>query len=403
MGQHSATVSLTDSALTDATGSRARDAGIDMDIVVIGGGYAGLAALIELRSRLPAARLHLVDPDSHHLKVTQLHTTVTRPVDAIRVPFDELAERYDFEHHRALAGRKRGFDVADVAAWADKGELRLGKARLRFDALVIATGGRPPALPGSDETLDLADLRGTGAMPVVDRLAGLGREVAVSVVGGGATGIQFLFELGEALKARRVPAVLRLVDMADRMLEAQPAAFHDYARLRMAAAGYDYLAHTKYLGQENGEIQLEDVESGEVRALASDVALLFPGAAPWPEALEANRFGELVADGVSLPGVYVAGDCSRLDGPGLNAMTAQAAVRKGKHVAMNIARDARGSALLGYTFRELGYVVSLGSLDAVGWMLTRGNVVKGLGAFAIKELIERQYDLFVSGVDTYLV
>ncbi len=390
-------------ALNNREDGRGRDAGIDLDIVVVGGGYAGLAALIELRARLPAASLHLVDPATHHLKVTQLHTTTDRPVDAIRVPFDELADRYDFEHHRASAGRKRGFGAHDLATWADKGELRMGKSRLRFDALVVATGGRPPTLPGGDETADLAQLRQTGAAPVVDRLAGLGREVAVSVVGGGATGVQFLFELGETLKARRVPAVLRLIDMADRLLEGQPAAFHDYARLRLAAAGYDYLPSTRYLHQADGEIRLEDMVSGEVRSLASDVALLYPGTAPWPERLQANRYGQLVVDGVSRPRVFVAGDCSRLDGPGLNAMTAQAAVRKGKHAAMNIARDARGSALLGYTFGELGYVVSLGSLDAVGWMLTRRNVVKGLGAFAIKELIERQYDLFVGGVDTYLV
>jgi len=48
-------------------------------------------------------------------------------------------------------------------------------------------------------------------------------------------------------------------------------------------------------------------------------------------------------------------------------------------------------------------VVSLGPEDAVGWLAVENNVVTGVPALAIKEIVEAQYDLLLSGVDTYLV
>lgn len=103
-----------------------------------------------------------------------------------------------------------------------------------------------------------------------------------------------------------------------------------------------------------------------------------------------------------LENVFTAGDCSRFDGNGLNSMSAQAAVRKGKAVAANIARALSGRKLERYNYREVGYFLSLGYWDGLGWIGLPGNVLSGLPALAIKEVIEAQFDLFVGGVDTYL-
>lgn len=85
-------------------------------------------------------------------------------------------------------------------------------------------------------------------------------------------------------------------------------------------------------------------------------------------------------------------------------MTAQSAVRKGKLAARNILRHSGMLKVLEpYLHRDLGYVVSLGPDDAVGWLAVENNVVKGIPAQVIKEVVETQYDLLLSGVDTYLV
>ena len=86
------------------------------------------------------------------------------------------------------------------------------------------------------------------------------------------------------------------------------------------------------------------------------------------------------------------------------SMTAQSAVRKGMLAARNILRHSGSFKLLEpYFHRDLGYVVSLGPADAVGWLALEGNVVNGIPALVIKEIVEAQYDLLLTGIDTYVV
>ena len=70
-------------------------------VIVIGGGYAGLATIVGLRS-LPGTEveIHLIDPGEYHVKLTALHETFDRSLDAVRVPYEELAQRFGFCHHR---------------------------------------------------------------------------------------------------------------------------------------------------------------------------------------------------------------------------------------------------------------------------------------------------------------
>jgi NADH dehydrogenase len=85
-------------------------------------------------------------------------------------------------------------------------------------------------------------------------------------------------------------------------------------------------------------------------------------------------------------------------------MSAQSAVRKGRLVARNILRAAGPVKIMEpYLHRELGYVISMGPSDAIGWLGFESNVVAGLPAGLAKEVIEAQYDLLLTGIDTYIL
>ncbi len=135
----------------------------------------------------------------------------------------------------------------------------------------------------------------------------------------------------------------------------------------------------------------------------SPLTLLLGGLIPTPLELECNAFGQVLVQGSPLPSIFAAGDCARYPAPGLDSLTAQAAVRKGRLVAENILRLAAGMRPLAYDYRELGYFLSLGSLDGIGWLLSRASVLKGTPALAVKQAIEAQFQLLLRGVDTYLV
>ena len=43
-----------------------------LKLIIIGGGYAGLSALITLRKQAPDAEITLIDPRPYHLIITRL-------------------------------------------------------------------------------------------------------------------------------------------------------------------------------------------------------------------------------------------------------------------------------------------------------------------------------------------
>lgn len=370
-----------------------------MRVIVIGGGYAGMAVVIGLRRAAPDAEIHVVDPREHHLKLTQLQQTLRRPLDDIRIPFARLARRYHFTHHRSALS----FDEATLRDWQWNKALPLPAGPTPFDYLVIATGAGSRRLPGGRCVYTQEDFCRQEGRSIIDHMLTRteGRERQFSVVGAGATGVQFLFELNDVLQSRGVDYRLRLLSQSDRLLPGFPRGFHDYILTRLRQAGVDYLPQTRYRGQRGTQLELENTQTGETQVLPSDLTLLFPGVAPQPYAIQANRYGQALAGDALLPNIFAAGDCARFASRGLNALSAQAAVRKGKQVVANILRLQQKRLPYIYAYDELGYFVSLGSWDGVGWLLLKLNVLSGLAASVIKEAIEAQYDLFVDGLDLY--
>lgn len=111
-------------------------------VVVVGGGFAGLGAAYTLRKRLPESdRVTVVAPSPFFIFTPSL----------IWTPFSRTVADASFELGPALAemgiefiaSYVRGVDVAHNTLTTDEGELR-------FDRLVITTGGRPDAgrIPG---------------------------------------------------------------------------------------------------------------------------------------------------------------------------------------------------------------------------------------------------------------
>jgi NADH dehydrogenase len=223
----------------------------------------------------------------------------------------------------------------------------------------------------------------------------------ISVVGGGATGLQFLFELYDLLNNRDIRHRLRLIYRSDHILANLPKPFHTYIDKRLQQAKIKCIPHTEFQCQDKDKIYLRDLKSDQSYELLSELTLLFPGVAPNPWQLQANRYGQVVIDKVSLPHVFAAGDCAHFASSGLNRLTAQAAVRKGKQVAHNIKRLQQNRLPYIYAYRELGYFISLGLRDGIGWIIVKNNIIRGLPAFAVKEMIETQYSLLTEGVDLY--
>ena len=369
-------------------------------VVVLGGGYAGLACLIELRKKDKNLELHLLDADADHCKITNLHKTFQHPLEKFTVSYAELAKKFHFTFHQ----HRLDFSEQDLPRWHQQQRISLPQAELPFDWLVVATGTAPIQLHAGPASFGQTELRRGQGKALLEKFLKTGsvEPLQLSLVGGGATGVQMLFELHEQLRSKRVPNKLRLIDQNQRLVPNLPEGAHNYIVKKLRRAGIDYLPGTNYLSQTDSLIQLSELATGREFSLPSQQTLQFSGVSAAPSTVQTNAYGQVLSNGTALENVLSAGDCSNFDSSGLNSLTAQAAVRKGKLVARNIVRLSGGKTPQTYRYHEKGYLVSLGAIDAIGWIGLRCNLARGFPASVIKDGMETQYDLFLNGVDTYL-
>jgi NADH:ubiquinone reductase (H+-translocating) len=360
-------------------------------IVVVGGGYAGLACLARLARLMPDAERHLVDPGRWHLRRTLLHETLRRPLAELRAGFGPIARRWGFRHHRARAD----WSAPSLPELSRTACIRVTQRELGFDALVLAAGLPGAAHPATRAkpppvALDsLATGRGVAAYRRLVREAG-----PVWVIGAGASGLQCLFELAAA---RPPGAPLGLVEAENDILAAEPQALRRAVFRRLEKIGVDLRLGTRYAGFGRGHVRLQS----RGRAFSAPAAGVLLCTGPTVPRITADAAGRVLAHGRPLPRIYAAGDCATWTGVPYDAATAQTAVRKGRHVAETIARVAQGRAPQAWDAEQLGFFLSLGPQDAIGWLFARAALVNGLPAVAAREAVEARWDLLLRGLDSF--
>ena len=365
-------------------------------VVVLGGGFGGVAAVRGLRGA--ACRVTLIDQRNHHLfqpLLYQVATASLAPGD-IATPIRAMLRGQDV---RVLLGEVTGVDPAAKA-------VHLGTGRIAYDYLVVATGARhsyfgrddwSSVAPGlktiEDSTairrrLLLAFEEAEGAATEEERRAWL----TFVIVGGGPTGVELagaIAELaqhgleGEFREIDPASATVLLVQAGPRLLPAFPEALSVVAANALRRLGVEVWLDRK----------VEEVEAGGVTVSGQHVAartvlwaagVMASPAASWLGVVP-DRAGRVPvgADlGVAgLEGVYAVGDTAASEGwagqpvPGL----APAAKQGGTYVARVIrARLLSRPAPAPFRYRHLGSLATIGRQSAVADF----GVVRVQGALA---------------------
>ncbi len=371
-----------------------------LKIVIVGGGYAGMAAMTTLYRYMPSAEVTLVDSGANHLKITHLHETFRYPLNDFLVPFATLAQHFGFHHIQSALS----ITPILLKQWQQTRCIQVGEHTLPFDYLLITTGMHANLNYFGEQVLGLDNFAKTAGSDLLNLHlpASHDAETFITIVGGGATGIQFLFEITDFLRRIRSSCKLRLIDGGERVLRQFPEKFSQYVQTRMLEESIEFHPSTRFVKQQDNQLVLKKDITGESFFLPSILSLMFSGNRA--EILKTNAFGQIMVDQDTLTNIFAAGDCAHYQSFGSNAMTAQSAVRKGKLAARNLLRHSGIIKVMEpYLHQDVGYVVSLGSADAVGWLAVENNVVTGIPALMIKEIVEAQYDLLLTGVDTYLI
>ena len=370
-----------------------------LKVIIVGGGYAGLTAMIGLYHQHREIQITLIDPSDDHVKLTRLHESFRKPLDPFRLPFSLLEHRFGIRHLKSRVA----LEPEDLVRYQNDKTLQVEGKTLPFDVLLLAYGSglRTVGLENSTRTLTLDDFSRTPGPTLLDQSLPQNQAAWITVVGSGATGIQFLFEIDDYLRKTSSPWKLRLVDSGQRPLAGFSPGVGDYVRARLEERSIEYLPGHYFLQQNDQDVVLEDRLSYERHQRPSDLTLYFSGKTS-KTGLKTNGYGQVKVEGKTLKSIFSAGDCAQFGSPGSNSLTAQSAVRKGKLVAQNIVKQGRFFDFMKpYLHRDLGYVISMGSEDAIGWLGRPKNIIAGAPALSIKEIVESQYDLLLAGTDTF--
>jgi NADH dehydrogenase len=360
-------------------------------VVIIGGGFGGLAAARALRRS--SADVTLVDRRNHHLFQPLLYQVATGGLS----PADISAPL------RGVLGRQRNVtvllgDARDIDP--ESREIALDSGRISYDSLIVATGSRhhyfgneewSERAPGLKTVEDATEIRGRILRAFED--AERARDPAVErslltfvVVGGGPTGVELAGAIGELARYtlrhdfRAIdPANARivLIEASARVLPAYRDSLSRAARRSLERLGVDVLTSTVV---EEIDERFLTLRSGASRRQLETSNVV------WAAGVRGSRMGRIlescvgaelddngrvrVAPDCSVPGhpeILVVGDLAHFPGRNGEALpgVAPVAVQQGRYAGRLVRRRLAGKKQTPFRFRNRGSLAVIGRAAAV--------------------------------------
>ncbi|MEV0435268.1 FAD-dependent oxidoreductase [Nocardia sp. NPDC050413] len=362
-------------------------------IVVLGAGYAGLAAARRLARTSRDTTITVVDSRAEFVERVRLHQEAAGQ----RIKRWELRKLLERKGAEFVQARISGLDpvtkqvhleeLAGSPEGAGHRPSNIGEWSLAYDTLVYALGSAADrsGAPG------VAEYARSVATPEDVRALPEGR---VIVVGSGSTGIELAAELAES---QRYSAVTLLgADEPGAWLSARAV---ESIRATLTRLGVEIRSSAKVVEVLPTGVRLADGTVVEAESVVWTAGFTVPDLAR-RAGLAVDEHGRIRTDAtlrsISHPNIYAAGDAALMAGPGDRPlrMACATAIPTGGYVARAIVARAEGVEPEPMTFSYHLQCLSLGRRDAVIQVLNADDtpgarVIRGRTGALVKELIVR--------------
>jgi len=347
-------------------------------VVIVGAGFAGQAAVEKLRKA--GARVTVIDKNLYSTFQPLLYQVATGGLN----PGDVAYAVGGFTFRRKARYIRGDLTAIDQA----RGLIRLeGGREIGYDYLVLATGMSANyfGTQGAEENTFGLYTRADAIVlrdHIMNGFEWLSadpdgkREFAVTLVGGGATGVELAGTLGELrndLLRATFPDVnpgrlhIRLVEMAPELLTPFHPKLRAYAAKQLAERGVDIKLNTRIRAVTPDQVVLGDGTSHR-----SDLTVWTAGVAAhqcvagW--GLPQGKAGRLlVGPDLRVKGtdrIFAAGDLA-LNEEAPSPQLAQPALQEGRHVAEQIVHLMRGEPTTPFSYHDKGMMATIGRRSAV--------------------------------------
>jgi NADH dehydrogenase len=386
-------------------------------VVVVGGGFGGLQAVVKLR-RAPA-EVVLVDRRNFHLFQPLTYQVATGALSPGQIAYPLRAIFKGAENVRVVMAEVKDFDL-------DARELRLSPVdgvpapdSLAYDSLIVA-GGSHYSYFGHNEWSEFAHevkslesalavrgqiLRAFEAAEAEEDPEKRAAWMTFAVVGGGPTGVEMAGQIGELARDTlrrdfrsidpRAGRIL-LIEAADRLLTSFPPSLSEKAARSLRKLGVTPMIGSTVVGVDRAGVEIEDSGGARERIPARTIV--------WAAGVSASdlasRLGELtgaeldragrvaVEPDLTLPGhpeVFALGDMVRVRDASGAAVTlpgvAPVAMQEGRYAGKVVRARLRGRQTAAFRYRDKGNLATIGRAAAVADI--KGLRLSGLLAWLI--------------------
>lgn len=274
------------------------------DVVVIGGGPAGLTAVLYLlRSEVKLAFVEKLSPGGQMLLTDRIDNYPGFPEGIAAYELADLmaaqVKAWENSQFERFNDEARTIETGD-----EMHKVRVGDEWIAAKAVIICTGAqyRRLGLPGERELTG----RGVSYCALCD--GNFFRDKVVAVIGGGNSALE------EALYLTRLVKKLYLIHRRDDFRGAKCYQDKCFVHPKMEVLRSTIV--TRVIGEsEVTGIAVQDVKSGEERDIEVDGVFVFVGFEPQdaflPEKLDTDGRGFVITDiemSTNIPGIFAAGD-----------------------------------------------------------------------------------------------
>ncbi len=381
-------------------------------IVIVGGGAGGLELAVRLGNSVgkrQQAQITLVDAVQTHVWKPLLHQVAAGTLDshADELEYFALARKHHFQFRLGrMDGLSRASKEIALAATVDEeGVEVLPRQTIGYDTLVIALGsqtndfGTPGArahcimldTPLAAEQFHQRLINSCLRAQAKAKAPGEGR-FTVTIIGGGATGVELSAELHMTTKILSAYGLsnfhpekdlkIAIVDASPRLLQALPERLSNAVSLELRKLDIEIHTNEKVV-----EVSKEGVKMASGKFIPSGIVVWAAGIKAPDfmkdlDGLETNRINQLVVSPTlqtSLdPAIFALGDCAACsmgEGLGLVPPRAQSAHQEAALLASSLRRMLKGRPLQEFTYKDYGSLVSLGNYSTIGSLM--GAIAKG--------------------------
>jgi len=390
-------------------------------VVILGGGYAGVAAAEALEKAFrndASVGLWLINRTNYLLHTPMLSEVAASAVDdrhispPLRSAFQHVrvvqgeVDRIDRERrmlHLVPTDRTTAHDLSDAA----------GARSLAFDHLIVAAGSVPHFFGNQSvekhcytfKSLDDAVALRNRVIEMFERAdaeedaaqrAGM---VTFVVVGGGFAGVELVGALNDFARGITLyyPNIaqdeirLVLIHSHATILPELSEELGKYAHEKLTARGVEFILETRVTSAEADKVWMGDDH------IATNTCIWTAGNRPSPVleklGVPLTKRGQLAVNAqLAVPeasGLWAVGDCAQIPDPHSPTRfappTAQHAVREGKLAGNNVAAAIRNKPLKAFDFQMVGSLAALGHQIAVAEVF--GRRFSGLLAWMMWRMI----------------